>query len=48
MLLGHLMGDSTGDEELLNVLVDRSIEVAFNDNCETALESIRFFSSFFS
>lgn len=47
MLLGHLLGDSAGDQGLLDMLVERCNEVAFNDRCETALESIQFFRSFF-
>ena len=47
MLLGHLLGDCPEDRELFDVLVERSKEEAFNDRCETALFSIRFYRSFF-
>lgn len=47
MLLGHLLGESPKDQELLDVLVERSNATAFNDSCDTALDNIQFFRSFF-
>lgn len=47
MLMGLLLGDTPNDDELINQLAQRSSEIAFNDNSQTALIDIHFFRTFY-